>query len=242
MPTLLDRRTLLRGMLRGSAVAVALPALEAFTDRGSRAFATTGAGPDRFGVWFWGNGVKPDNWVPTGTGTGYTMTSQMAPLAPLQDYVSVVSGCEIKTATHPHHSGMTGILTGEHYHQLGTTRDTIVSTFARQSVDQDAADFFEGQAPFRSLEVGITRFRGTDEGSTFQHLSHSGVNLPNPSEYSPTALYQRLFGAALPPDLDTARKHGAYESLKKALAMPREELLQLFVDANLRGRCFMGRQ
>jgi len=37
-------------------------------------------------------------------------------------------------------------------------------------------------------------------------------------------------------DLDTARKHGAYESLKKALAMPREELLQLFVDANLRGR------
>ncbi len=205
----LDRRTLLRGLLRGSAVAVALPALDIFvdpSDRQGRAFAYTGGGPDRFGVWFWGNGIKPDNWVPTGTGSGYTMTSQMAALAPLQDYVSVVTGCEIKTATHPHHSGMTGIMTGQHYHQLGTTRDTIVSTFARQSCDQDAADWFEGQAPFRSLEVGVTRFRGTDEGSTFQHLSHNGINLPNPSEYSPTALYQRLFGSPLAPDLDLARQ------------------------------------
>ena len=120
MTRCLDRRTVLRGLLGGSAVTLALPALDIFPDPSGRAFATTGAGPSRFGVWFWGNGVKPDNWVPAGTGQGYTMTSQMAPLASVQDYVSVVSGCEIKTATHPHHSGMTGIMTGEHYHQLGT--------------------------------------------------------------------------------------------------------------------------
>ena len=199
----LHRRTFLRGMLRGAAVGIALPSLEIMA---RPAHAVTGGGPDRFGVWFWGNGMKPDSWQPTGTGTGFTPSAQLAPLAGVQDYVSVVTGCEVKTATHPHHSGMTGIMTGEHYYQLGTTRDTIVSTFARQSVDQDAADFFQGQAPFRSLEVGITRFRGTDEGSTFQHLSHNGPNLPNPSEYDPSALYQRLFGAPLDPDLDLARQ------------------------------------
>jgi len=203
MSRTLPRRTFLRGLLGGSAVAVGLPALEIM---GSPARAATGGGPDRFGVWFWGNGVKPDNgWIPTGTGSGYTLSSQLAPLAPVQEYVSVVTGMEVKTATHPHHSGMTGIMTGQHYEQLGTTRDTIVSTFARQSVDQDAADHFEGQAPFRSLEVGITRFRGTDEGSTFQHLSHNGPNNPNPSEYDPSALYQRLFGSTLDPDIDLAR-------------------------------------
>jgi hypothetical protein len=200
----LDRRTFLRGALRGASVVVALPALEIMAGPG--ALAASGAGPDRFGVWFWGNGVKPDNWVPIGTGNTYTMTSQMAPLAGVQPYVSVISGCEIKTATHPHHSGMTGIMTGQHYHQLGTTRDTIVTTFARQSVDQDAADHFMGQTPFRSLELGVTRFRGTDEGSTFQHLSHNGINLPNPSEYDPIALYQRLFGGPVAPDLDLARR------------------------------------
>jgi len=198
----LPRRTFLRGLFGGSAVAIGLPALEIME---RPAHAATG-GPDRFGVWFWGNGVKPDNgWIPTGTGQGYTLSPQLAPLAGVQDYVSVVTGMEVKTATHPHHSGMTGIMTGEHYHQLGTTRDTIVSTFARQSVDQDAADHFTGQAPFRSLEVGITRFRGTDEGSTFQHLSHNGPNNPNPSEYDPSALYARLFGTTLDPDIDLAR-------------------------------------
>ena len=64
----------------------------------------------------------------------------------------------------------------------------------------------EGLAPFRSLELGVTRFRGTDEGSTFQHLSHNGPNLPNPSEYDPMAVYNRLFGAPTDARLNLARQ------------------------------------
>ena len=196
---MLDRRTVLRGTLGGTVLSFALPPLEAMLGTTGAALADGTALPTRFGVWFWGNGVRPEHWVPTGTGTGWSPSTEVAPLADLRDYISPVTGCEIKTATHPHHSGMTGILTGQHYQQLGTTRDTIVSTFARQSVDQDAADALEAAGPvtpFRSLEVGVTRFHGTDEGSTFQHLSHNGPNLPNPSEYNPTALYNRLFGAS----------------------------------------------
>ncbi len=194
----LSRRAMLRGALRGSSLFVGLPLLEQMGRTGSLfspASATGTEAPARFGVWFWGNGVRPDQWIPPTTGSGYALSEELAPLGALSSMVSVVSGCEIKTATHPHHSGMTGIMTGQAYYQLGVTRDTIVSTFARQSVDQDAADWISQDRPFRSVEAGVTWFRGTDEGSTFQHLSHNGPNLPNPSEYDPIALYQRLFGA-----------------------------------------------
>jgi hypothetical protein len=134
----------------------------------------------------------------------------MAPLQRVRDYVSPVTGLEIKTASHPHHSGMTGIMTGARYAQVGTTRDTIVTTFARQSVDQVAADMFAAQGvrtPYRSLEVGIADFRGTDEGTTFQHLSHNGPNAPNPSEYAPARFFDRLFGAGpLEPQLAASRR------------------------------------
>lgn len=203
----LSRRAVLRGMIGTSAVAVGLPTLEAMLGPHGEALAGGLPLPDRFGVWFWGNGVRPDRWHPPGSSSsGWTPSDELQPLSDLIPYVSVVSGCEIKTATHPHHSGMTGIMTGEHYHQLGTTRDTIVSTFARQSVDQDAADVIGAQTAFRSLELGVTAFRGTDEGSTFQHLSHNGPNNPNPSEYSPSALYQRLFALPPEPTLDLARQ------------------------------------
>ncbi|MEL6346511.1 MAG: DUF1552 domain-containing protein [Myxococcota bacterium] len=202
----MNRRRFLRGMLGGSAVMVGLPLLDIMLNPHGEALADGTDLPDRFGVWFWGNGIKPDRWVPSTTGRGWTPSPELAPLAGVQDYVSVVTGCELKTANHPHHSGMTGILTGQRYHQLGTTRDTIVTTFARQSVDMDAADHFDGLSPYRSLEVGVTRFRGSDEGSTFQHLSHNGPNNPNPSEYTPSALYRRLFQLPDDPQRDPVRK------------------------------------
>jgi hypothetical protein len=203
---LMKRRTFLRGTLAGvSTVAVGLPALDAMLDENGKALGQDTI-PDRFGLWFFGNGVKPDRWIPGTEGAGWTPSAELAPLEGVRDWVSVVTGCEIKTATHPHHSGMTGVLTGSRYHQLGTTRDTIVTTFAGPSVDMIAAAHFEGSTPFRSLELGITRFRGTDEGTTFQHLSHNGPNNVNPSEYSPNRLFMRLFGMPLDSDVDLARR------------------------------------
>ncbi len=202
----LDRRTFLRSIVGGCAASIALPPLEAMLGVNGEALAGGEALPTRFGVWFWGNGIKPDRWIPPTTGSSWTPSDALTSLADLVPYVSVISGCELKTATHAHHAGMTGIMTGQKYHQLGTTRDTIVSTFARQSVDQDAADWFSGQAPFRSLELGVTRFRGSDEGTTFQHLSHNGPNSPNPSEYDAKALWARLFGVESDARVDLVRQ------------------------------------
>lgn len=204
MRRMLDRRAVLRGLVGGSAVAVGLPLLEGMLDDHGEALATGAPLPTRFGVWFWGNGVRPDRWRPAGT-TPWTPSESLAPLSDLVPYVSVLTGFGTKTPFWAHHSGVTAILTGAPYYQLGTTRDTIVSTFARQSVDQDAADALGGQTPFRSIELGVCRFTGTDEGSSFQHLSHNGPNNPNPSEYSPSALYRRLFSAPASAELDLVR-------------------------------------
>lgn len=202
----LDRRTVLRGLLAGAAVSIALPPLEVMLDTTGTALADGTGLPDRFGVWFWGNGVRPEIWSPSGTGTGFTWSETLQPLDPVRSHVSVVTGLDIKTATHPHHSGITGVLTGDAYHKLRNVRDTIATTFARPSVDQLVAAEWAGKAAYRSLEVGITRFRGTDEGSTFQHVSHNGPNDPNPAEYSALQLYNRLFGGPTDGQLSRVRQ------------------------------------
>jgi hypothetical protein len=89
---------------------------------------------------------------------------------------------------------------------VGVTRDTIVSTFAQPSLDQVAAQHIGGETPFRSLEVGVCKFRGTDEGTTFQHLSHNGPNNVNASEYSAERVFQRLFGVKPSQQLLKARQ------------------------------------
>jgi hypothetical protein len=117
---------------------------------------------------------------------------------------------EIKTDSHPHHPGMAGICTGAKYFLVGPVRDTIVSTFAHPSIDQVVADFLwqdpACRTPFRSIELGVCRFRGTDEGTTFQHLSHNGPNNVNASEYEPIRVFNRLFGMATDAQRDAARR------------------------------------
>lgn len=204
----LRRRTFLRGVLAtGAAVTIGVPVLDAMLDERGTALAGGEPLPTRFGVWFWGNGVRPERWTPSGT-VDWAPSDQLAPFATagVKPWVSVVTGCEVKTATHPHHSGMAAIMTGAHFAQVGTTRDTIVSSFAYPSVDQVVAAHHEGATPFRSLEFGITRFRGTDEGTSFQHLSHNGTNNPNPSEYSPSRMFARLFSAPVDAQIDLARQ------------------------------------
>ena len=182
---ILPRRTMLKGLVAGVAASIALPTLNAMLNSHGTALADGKPIPKRFGVWFWGNGVRRAHWIPAGTGEGWTPGAELAPLNVVKEYVSPITGLEIKTATHPHHSGMTGILTGKKYFQIATTRDTIVSTCDGPSIDQTVAEAWKGTAPYRSLELGVCRFRGTDEGTTFQHLSHNGRNNVNPSEYAP---------------------------------------------------------
>ena len=81
----LDRRTFLRGVLGGGAIALALPPLEAFFDDNGLAYAIDGTFPKRFGMFFWGNGILPERWIPQTTGADWALTDELAPLASVKD-------------------------------------------------------------------------------------------------------------------------------------------------------------
>lgn len=215
---ILPRRTFLQGVVGGAAVSLGLPLLESMSP--ARAESKP---PVRFGVWFWGNGIRPEHWIPKTTGTAWTAPEELVPLMGVRPYVNVITGLKIQTGDHAHHSGMTGILSGARFQKLGEVRDTVVSTFSQKSVDQVAADHIGAQTRYRSLELGVCRYRYSDEGTTFQHLSHNGPNNVNPAEYSPTALFRRLFSALPGPKENNARR-SVLDAVTKQIGRLRNEV------------------
>lgn len=180
----LSRRTLLRGLLGGAVVTVGLPPLEVFFNTSGNAYADGGALPGRFGLFFWGNGMLPDRWVPTGEGDGdaWSLSDQLKPLARHKDHITVVSGMRVMTGNEiPHTSGASGILSGAPLISNGDDH-----TFMLPSIDQVIAQAIGGATRFRSLEFGAKAREG---------LSFNGPNSLNPPESSPHKLYERVFGA-----------------------------------------------
>ncbi len=100
----LSRRTILRGTVGGLAVAMALPWLEAMTNTTRRARAD-GSFPKRFGVWFFGNGVIPEQWTPAAEGAAWQPSPLMMPLSAIKQHLCVVTGTRVNTLnTTPHGS------------------------------------------------------------------------------------------------------------------------------------------
>ena len=81
----ISRRTFLRG---AAGAAIALPFLNVMQKRG-RAASTF---PKRFLIWFQPDGTIHENWVPTGSGTNFTLSRILQPLAPYQSQLCVVDG------------------------------------------------------------------------------------------------------------------------------------------------------
>jgi hypothetical protein len=194
--TIIDRRTVLRGALGGVAIGVALPPLEAMFNGNGTAYAQGVAIPKRLGVFFWGNGVKLDRWNPANTGAAWTPSASLAPLMPLKDYVSVISGMNIMTGNERgHHAGTVGILSGSPMVSQPHPNAGYASTFSAPSIDQVAAGVIGKTTRFKSLEVGISKRVVGGEGTTLHYLSHNGPDSANPPEYDPAKVFDRLLGA-----------------------------------------------
>src|SRR5579871_366893 len=105
----LPRRTFLRGVLVGGAsVAVPLPRLGCMLNDNGTAWADGQALPVRFGTWFFGNGIIPDRWVPslTGTGASWALSEELAPLQAVKTYLNVLTGFSIKVPNNAPHASM----------------------------------------------------------------------------------------------------------------------------------------
>jgi hypothetical protein len=201
--TTLPRRTFLRGSLAGGlGISIGLPLLEPMLNPNGSALAQNAALPRRFGVFFFGNGrgVEADKWRPTGEGASWTPSLELAPLAELKPYVSVVTGMNAKLLKSPqgHHKGSAAILSGYEFIAQQANNAPYRSTFARPSIDQVAAAAIGGSTAFRSLEIGISKRVINGEGTTIQYISHNGPDSGNPPELSPRALFNRLFANSAP--------------------------------------------
>lgn len=207
----LSRRTVLRGMFGAGTVSLALPVLEAMVDAHGRALADGSELPRRFGVWFWGNGTQPSAWAPAVQGEGWEATGLLSGLAPVKDYVNVISGGVLPVAGNhnPHVEGAVGILAAGnpllHESYNGQQDNWNFLTVPSPSVDQIAADHLAGASPFRSLSLAVTPVHTSDAGSSnhpgtaISYISHSAPYVFNPPTMDPSELFAALFGGGLPP-------------------------------------------
>ena len=215
-----SRRRFLRGMLQGSAVFVGLPLLESLARRG-QAHACGGVIPKRFGVFFWGNGIVPDKWLPTADGTDYELSEELAPLAAIKSKIAVISGLAAKVPnTEPHTSGAAGLLSG---YALGEVNGN--ETFMAPTIDQLVAAEIGGSTLYSSIQTGATSCSGH---------SWNGVNSRNPPETDPFALYQKLFG-------DTFREPGDQGGIDPSYGLRRSVLDSVMNDiGTLQGKLGAG--
>lgn len=208
-PMTLSRRSVLKGLLGGSIVTVALPWLELFSPP---AGASTGVFPERFGLFFWGNGMHPERWIPSATGVDWPVSEQLAPLESVRDVVSVVTGLELKTPnTIPHRSSAAGLLTGQPLVAQGE-----FGTFAGPSIDQLIAHDLGDETRFRSLEFGAEADAG---------LSFNGPHSQNPPETSPHAMWERIFGVGF-------REPGEMSEVDPSIGLRRSVLDAVIADAS----------
>jgi len=225
MPTFtLNRRSVLRGLVRGALVSVALPPLEAMLGSTGAAFADGTAPPRRFGLWFFGNGVQLDRWVVRpaagetppivrpewwqylSPGSSLEVFQDADPARDVRDYLSVVSGtqCPVNTGS-VHNEGRSAMMTGSFDIAIGQYGSATLP-----SADQLMAREFGHLTPFPSLEVGVS---DTGPNISFSRTrgesSTQGAGVYLPMEKDPAALFDRLFGGARSTSAAEARVLGS---------------------------------
>ncbi len=174
-----SRRTVLRGMMGGTAVTVGLPLLDCFLNANGNALASGKPLPAVFGTWFGGLGFSQGFWEPKTTGANYTMAQQLVPLEPFRKKINVFSGLKLYSdgkPIQPHATGPAVCYTGD-----------VESAPHLASLDSLIADAVGQDTRFRSLEVAC---HGAPDS-----FSRRSATVRNPAEPSPIAFYARVFGA-----------------------------------------------
>ncbi|MFT5685597.1 MAG: hypothetical protein ACI8RZ_006551, partial [Myxococcota bacterium] len=207
----LSRRHLLHGLLGGSAVSLALPWLEVMSHTGSVARASNSGFPTRFGLFFWGNGNRPDRWTPDGDGTEFTLSEELAPLEALRDKLCIVSGMALPVENRLPHSSGKAILTGSPVEEVNGEE-----VLGAPTIDQAIANEIGGETIYSSLQTAASDCSG---------MSYNGTNSRNPPETDPHSLYARLFG-------DTFATPGSGGLVDPALGLRRSVLDAVMGDLN----------
>ncbi len=177
-----NRRRVLRGLLNGGAVTVALPLLDCFLDGNGQALANGKPMPVRFGTWFWGCGMNAKIFTPKTFGTSWDLPEEILPLKSVRQHINLFSNFNAYLDNAPkfcHYSGWvmarSGITPQTGGHRPGETIDVTISKRIGRS----------------------TRFQhltATATGNVRTTNSYENQFTENAAEWSPVNFYTRLFG------------------------------------------------
>ena len=184
-----NRRSVLRGMLGGTAVYMGLPVLDVFLNGNGSAFANGAKLPVRFGTYFWGLGLTDTptggtRWVPTKIGPDYEVMPELEFLRPVKDKVSIFSGFRVVgdgKANQVHWTGHASILSG--------IAPVSASRFDGPTFDSKIADAIGTSTRYKIVDVDASISRKPVSYST-----RTGMTFASP-ETTALGLYTRLFGS-----------------------------------------------
>ncbi|MEO8184632.1 MAG: DUF1552 domain-containing protein [Deltaproteobacteria bacterium] len=208
---------MLRGLLAtGAAMAVPLPVLDGMLNGNGTAFAQGQPLVRRFATWFFGNGILPPRWNPTATGNNWELSDQLAPLANVKEYLTVVSGLVNK-------------FPGSSFHPLGSAASTTGggvedNSAVVPSIDQLVAEAIGRSSLFKSVELGVSDATPNGPENTLHAVSHRGKNAPNFPEFDPLAVFSRLFAQAEVGAADITRLNQAKQSILDAVVADANEM------------------
>lgn len=204
----ITRRTALRGL----GTAIALPMLERMFPLSAMAQSPV-VRPNRMAFLFVPNGVNMAHWTPSTVGAGFELPSTLAPLAPVRDSMSVLSGLAQRGAfalgdgPGDHARSTAAWLTGVHPKKTSGA-DIRVGI----SADQLAAQKVGDKTRFASLELGCERgalVGDCDSGYSCAYsssISWRSESTPVAKETNPRLVFERLFGGGGADEAEEARR------------------------------------
>jgi hypothetical protein len=178
----ISRRRILRGVLDGAKVTLALPLLNCFLDGNGAALASGRKIPVRFGTWFWGLGGNAPVFLPKKIGPGYDLPEEIASWAPVKQHITLVSGLTAFRDTDPNLCHYTGWIINMSGQSPKAGGDKPGETF-----DTTIANQIGRTTRFKSLTATAT-------GDVRSTVSYENANAPAVPEVSPLGFYTRLFG------------------------------------------------
>jgi len=192
-----SRRNFLRGMLGGSAISVSLPIFEYMLDSGGEAMASGDPIPKRFGVFYWGCGVRHETWVPNETGKDFELPPAFAEwdtkkFEHLKEYMTMVTGTS-HAGSSPGHIPARGIALSSS-HDMTINKSDNVGRYRGQnhpepSIDVVVANEWEGKTPYDHIAASISQQQPYKNNSSWQ----AGGRTYNRHEPDPRKLWNHLF-------------------------------------------------
>ena len=182
----LSRRHVLRGMVNGSAVTIALPFLNCFLNSNGTALASGAPMPVRFGTWGWGLGMTSSIFTPKKYGADFDLPEEISALAPIKQHINLITNTTAFRDNYQnlcHYTGWVIARTG------AAPKDT--KDIPGETIDVTIANQIGGGTRFKSLTATAT-------GDVRNTYSYENSNTPNSPEWSPLQFYTRLFGPDFP--------------------------------------------